>query len=253
MAALPIWAAACGSADGGAGRAAVPEDSSVVTGGITVLAASSLTGAFDRIGALFESAHPGVKVTFGFGASTALAEQVRGGAPADVIATAEEQPIMDLVAEGLARRPRLFARNHLAILVGRGNPLGVKSLADLARPGLILVLCAPEVPCGSLAQRALHLASVEVKPRSLEADVKAATSRVVLGEADAAVVYATEVRAAGDRAAGVAIAAEHDLSTDYAVSSLGRSANPRLAALFVMFLLSPAAQRVLFDAGFDPS
>ena len=250
MAALPIWAAACGSADGGAGRAAVPEDS-VVTGGITVLAASSLTGAFDRIGGLFESAHPGVKVTFGFGASTALAEQVRSGAPADVIATAEEQPIMDLAAEGLARRPRPFARNHLAILVGRGNPLGVKSLADLARPGLILVLCAPEVPCGSLAQRALRLASVEVKPRSLEADVKAATSRVVLGEADAAVVYATEVRAAGGRAAGVAIAAEHDLSTDYAVSSLGRSTNPRLAAAFVTFLLAPAAQGVLVDAGFD--
>lgn len=246
VAALPLLAAACASTAGGPAL----RDPGVLTGRITVLAASSLTGAFDRIGERFESAHPGVRVTFGFGASPALAGQVRDGAPADVIATAEERPIVRLAGEGLTGRPRSFARNHPAILVRPGNPLGVRSLADLSRPGLVLVLCAPEVPCGSLARRALARAGVVVEPRSFEADVKAAASRVMLGEADAAVVYATDVRAAGDRADGVPVAPEHDVSTDYAVAPVVRSAQPRLAAGFVTFLFSPDAQRVLLDAGF---
>jgi molybdate transport system substrate-binding protein len=244
-AALLATAAACGDTTGGADGTRTSKD------GIIVFAASSLTEAFGEIGKRFESTRPGTRVTFSFGASPVVAGQVRAGAPADVIATADERPVGELVDEGLAQRPRAFARNHLAILVALGNPLGVRTLADLARPRLVVVLCAVEVPCGMLAQRALRRAQVTVEPRSFEPDVKAAASRVILGEADAAVVYATEVRAAEGRADGVPLAASGDTSTTYVAARLERSTRPGVAEAFVGFVLSPAGQRVLHDNGFD--
>ncbi|MGH9180044.1 MAG: molybdate ABC transporter substrate-binding protein [Acidimicrobiales bacterium] len=222
------------------------------TGRLTVLAAASLRDAFEEIGDRFERAHPGSRVSFGFAASSAVVAQVRDGAPADVVASADAGLLKDLVSEGLVGVPRSFARNHLAILVGAGNPQQVRALADLARPGLAVVLCAEQVPCGSLAGRVLAGAGVAVRPRSYEADVEAVVSRVVLGDADAGLVYITDVPATGDSAEGVPIPIPptQDLSTEYALATVVGRPRAALAAAFVDFVLGPEAQGVLATAGF---
>lgn len=239
VAAVASGVAGCGPGGGGA------------EGDLTVLAASSLTEAFDDVGRRFGAAHPGVAVRFSFAASSALAAQVRNGAPADVIATADRRTVDDLARAGLVAAPEVFARNRLAILVAAGNPRRIRSLADLARPDLVVVLCAEQVPCGSLAARALAGAGAAVRARSFEADVKAVVSRVVLGEADAGLVYATDVAAAGDRADGVGLAPGDDVATDYAAAPVAASDEARLARDFVAFLRSAPAQQALGAAGFE--
>ena len=221
-----------------------------VTGRLTVLAAASLRDVFEEIGARFEQAHPASRVTFGFAASSSVVTQVRDGAPADVVASADARLLDRLAGDGVVGAPRRLARNHLAIVVRPGNPRQVRTLADLARPGLVVVVCAAQVPCGSLARRVLHGAGVTLRPRSYEADVKAVVSRIVLGEADAGLVYATDVRAAGGGAEEVSIAPAHDRSTDYAVAAVAGRPRPALAAAFVAFLLGSEAQAVLARAGF---
>ncbi|MGQ0521945.1 MAG: molybdate ABC transporter substrate-binding protein [Actinomycetota bacterium] len=218
---------------------------------LTVLAASSLTEVFDTIGRRFEAAHPEAGVRFGFSASSALAAQVRDGAPADVVATADRRTVDDLAGAGLTATASVFARNRLAILVAAGNPHGIRTLADLARPGLVVVLCAEQVPCGSLAARALGRAGVAVRARSLEPDVKAVVSRVVLGEADAGLVYATDVRAAAGRADGVALSPEDEVATAYAAAPVVAGADAGLARAFVAFLRSAPAREALVAAGFE--
>lgn len=219
---------------------------------VTVLAAASLTTVFGELGQAFEAAHPSVGITFSFGASSTLAAQVRAGAPADALATADPSTMAGVAAAGLVAPPRTFARNRLAIVVRPGNPEGVSSLADLARPGLTVVLCAPEVPCGRLARDVLERSGVEVEPRSLEADVRAVVTRVVLGEADAGIVYATDVAAAmaGGRAAGVPIPSPPNVETSYPIAVVGAGRNPEGGRAFVEFVLSPPGQAVLARAGF---
>lgn len=238
VAAAAAAGAACGRGDGDGRR-------------LTVLAASSLTEVFDTIGRRFEAAHPGASVRFSFSASSALAAQVRDGAPADVIATADRPTVDDLADAGLTARASVFARNRLAILVAAGNPHGIRTLADLARPGLVVVLCAEQVPCGSLAARTLRRAGVDVRARSLEPDVKAVVSRVVLGEADAGLVYSTDVRAAAARADGVALAPQDEVATAYAAAPVVAGADAGLARAFVAFLRSAPARDALLAAGFE--
>jgi len=231
--------AGCGGGGGGSRR-------------LTVLAASSLTEVFSELGRQFERAHPGVEVAFGFASSSSLAEQVVQGAPADVFAAADEASMARAVAAGRARDPRVVARNRLAIVVAPGNPAGLSSLADLARPGLVVVLCAPEAPCGRLAAAALDRAGVALEPASREPNVKAVVAKVVLGEADAGIAYETDVRAAGARVQGVAVAGVDDPSLEavYATAVVAGTADAPLARSWVDFVASPAGQAALARAGF---
>jgi len=174
-------------------------------GAVTVFAAASLTESFSSAEAAIEAAHAGLDVTFSFAGSGALVAQVRNGAPADVIATADGASMQQLVDAGLVEPPVTFARNRLEILVAPGNPKRVQGLADLVRTDLVVVVGDAGVPFGRYTAEALTRAGVTVQPRSREQDVRAAVSKVTSGEADATVVYATDVAAVGTKGAGVAI------------------------------------------------
>ena len=221
-----------------------------VSGNVSVFAAASLTGAFTEIGSAFEAANPGTRVVFNFGASSALAQQVLSGAPADVFAAASPATMQTVVDAGDAADPRVFVRNRLQIAVPADNPAGVTGLADLARPELTIALCAPKVPCGAAAQRAFAAAGLTAAPDTLEQDVKAALSKVVLGEVDAALVYRTDVLAAGDQARGIAFPEADRAVNDYPIATTTEAENTVAASAFVAFVLTDG-QRTLVDAGFD--
>ncbi|MDQ4008631.1 MAG: molybdate ABC transporter substrate-binding protein, partial [Actinomycetota bacterium] len=187
-----------------------------ISGEVVVFAAASLTEVFGRLGREFEAAHPGVQVAFSFGGSSSLGPQVVAGAPADVFAAASRQTMARVAAGGATdRRPVLFARNRLQIAVPPGNPGDVHGLADFARDELALALCAPQVPCGAAARRALSAAGVRARPDTLEQDVKAVLTKVELGEVDAGLVYRSDVRAAGDRVHGIGFPAAAQAVNDY--------------------------------------
>jgi molybdate transport system substrate-binding protein len=224
-----------------------------LTGDVTVLAAASLTDSFKEIGAAFEAANPGAKVTFSFAASSALVTQINQGAPADVFASADTANMDKLTAAsgaGVAATPVTFATNNLQIIVGKGNPKGVTGLADLAQSGLIYVTAAPEVPIGAYAKQMLDKAKVTVTPKSLEADVKSVVNKVTLGEADAGIVYATDVKAAGDKAVGVAIPDDLNVIAQYPIAVTKASKHAATATAFVNFVMSTPGQTVLAKYGF---
>lgn len=238
-----VATAACGS-DGRAGTDAG-------TSTLRVFAASSLTEVFTELGAAFERAHPDVSVEFNFAASSALALQIDGGAAADVFVSADEETMRRVVDAGSADAATVVARNRLAILVEKGNPKGIRSLADLAEPDTVVVLCAPAVPCGKYAAAALAAAGVTLEPASLEENVKAVVTRVRLGEADAGIVYATDVEAATD-ADGVPVddAGAPGVQAVYSAAVLTQARNPSAARAWVEYLTRPGAQRALARFGF---
>ena len=208
-----------------------------LSGSITVFAASSLTAAFGTIGADFEKAYPGTMVHFAFAGSSTLVAQVQQGAVGDVFASADQSNMQKLVNAGLtAGSPSIFARNKLEIVVSAGNPRHVTGLADLGRSGLVVVLCAPAVPCGHYAAQALQKARVTVTPASEEADVKAVVTKVALGEADAGIVYATDVKAAGATVQGVDIPDALNVIADYPIVVLKDSQNLALARAFIGYI-----------------
>jgi len=240
--------AACGAADTGAGAGAPsPDAPPALKGELTVGAAASLTEVFTDLGEAFSAEHSDVEVAFNFGASSAIVEQIRSGAPVDVVATADGAS-MDKIADQVQDRTT-FARNSLQIVVESGNPLGIKELSDLAADRVTLVLCAVEVPCGSLAAEAFSRAGVTPSPRSLEASVKGVVSKVSLGEADAGVAYVSDVMATPS-VDGVPIPAKENVVTDYPVARVAASENSDLADAFIEFLLSDQAQGILAEAGF---
>jgi molybdate transport system substrate-binding protein len=227
-----------------------------VTGDVTVLAAASLTESFTKLAATFRSNNPGTTVTLGFAGSAALAAQIDQGAPADVFASADTAT-MDKVARrpgaGTAAPPVPFATNTLQVIVGKGNPKGITSLADLAKPGVVYVTAAANVPIGAYARQALQKAGVTVTPKSLEADVKGIVSKVTLGEADAGIVYASDVLAAGDKAQGVAIPDAQNVVAAYPIAVLKNAKNPGAAAAFVAFVTGDEGQAILSTYGFSPA
>ena len=247
-AAVLVLALAGGCGGAGSGR---PAGAGRPMGSITVLAAASLQEPFTELGRRFEDRHPGTSVRFSFDASSTLARQVEAGAPADVLATADRPTMAPLADAGLVTAPAVLARNRLAIIVARGNPHRVRSLADLGPGELDVVLCAPDVPCGRLAATALARAGVEVRPRSLEPNVKGVVAKVTLGEADAGLVYLTDLRAAGGRAEGVEIPAEQNVVTEYPVAMVRSAPNPAAAARFVDLARSDEGRKVLAAAGFE--
>ncbi|NHC15806.1 molybdate ABC transporter substrate-binding protein [Motilibacter sp. E257] len=230
---------ACGSDDG---EGASPT--------ITVLAAASLQGTFTQLGEEFEADNPDVQVTFSFGASSALAQQIVQGAPADVFAAASESTMQQVVDAGEAPDSTPFAANSLAIAVPPGNPGKVRGIGDLTSPKVKVALCQPQVPCGAAAKEALDSAGLVVRPATEEADVSATLTKAKLGEVDAAVVYVTDVQAAGDAVQAVEIPKELNVTTTYPVAPLRAAGNPEAAARFVDFVLSERGQAVLAAAGF---
>jgi molybdate transport system substrate-binding protein len=242
LVALALAAAACGS---GSDKAADQPHQ------LRVFAASSLTDAFTQLGADFTAAHPDVKVAFDFAGSNDLVTQLQQGAPADVLATADDAS-MAKVGE-LTDQPHAFAGNKLMIAVEQGNPQHITGLADLARKDLKVVLAAPEVPAGNYAQEALAKAGVAVKPVSLEVSVKGVVAKISLGEADAGIVYATDVAAAKGKIEGVAIPDGQNVIARYPIATLNGSTYPDDAKAFMGLVLSNAGQKVLADHGFLPA
>jgi len=253
VAALAVAGTTAGCAAGGS----VPAPGSgtaapgALSGALVVQAAASLTGSMDEVARAFEAAHPGVTVTVSYGGSSTLAQQIVQGAPADVFASASDATMQTVVDAGeTAGSPRVFARNALEIAVPPGDPGGVTGLADFADPDRAFALCAPEVPCGAAAATAFRAAGVTPRPDSLEQDVRAALTRVELGEVDAAVVYATDVRAAGDRVQGIPLPDGQDVTTDCVVAPLAGSAAPEAAAAFADFVAGDEARALFAGAGF---
>ena len=219
-------------------------------GTITVLAAASLTEAFTRLGRDFEAGHPGTSVRFSFGSSSTLATQVTQGAPADVFAAANPATMRTVTDAGAAADPVDIATNTLELAVPRGNPGHVTGLADLADPDLRIALCAEQVPCGAAAVTVLERAGVRARPDTLESDVKAVLQKVTADEVDAALVYRTDVLAAGDQVEGLEFPEAGKAVNRYPVAVLRQSHDPATARAFVDLVRSAAGQRVLDEAGF---
>jgi molybdate transport system substrate-binding protein len=248
------------------GRSALtPTSRPAVSGEVTVFAAASLTDAFQEIGAAFEQAQPGTHVTFNFGASSQLRAQLEQGARADVFASAD-QVQMDAArrAEAILEPERVFATNRLVIVTPRDNPAHIAGVPDLARPGVKLVASQPEVPIGQYTLSLLDRASldpafgpdfrqrVEANIVSRESDVRAVVSKVQFGEADAAVVYATDptpqVRA---QLLQIPIPDALNTPASYPIA-VARGSNPQAGKSFTEFVLSAAGQQILARWGFLP-
>lgn len=218
---------------------------------LTVFAAASLKGTFTRIGTEFEAAHPGVRVTFSFAGSSDLATQIGEGAPADVFASADEKNMAKVTGQSLtAGDPVDFATNVLEIATPPGNPSGVRSFQDLARPGLKVVVCAPQVPCGAAAETVEKATGVTLAPVSEEGSVTDVLGKVTAGEADAGLVYVTDVRGAGNAVTGVEFPESSQAVNTYPVAALKDAADTSLAKGFVEFVAGPQGRDVLRDAGF---
>ena len=240
LAVAALLLAACGGDDSGGQSPAE----------LKVFAAASLTGAFNELGQRYTSANGGTKVIFNFAGSQALATQIQQGAPADVFASADLDN-MDKV-EGLAGTPQSFASNLLQIVVEKGNPEGVKGLADLAKRDLKVVLAAAEVPAGRYAKQVLDQAGVSVQPVSQEDNVKAVVTKVSLGEADAGIVYVTDVTAGGDKVEGVQLPDDQNVTATYPIATVKAGKDQAGAQAFMDLVLSDEGQQVLEQHGFLP-
>jgi molybdate transport system substrate-binding protein len=238
--------AACGSSSTGA----TPKGSPTTSGTVTVLAAASLTEAFNTLAKQFEAANPGVTVKLSYGASSALALQITQGAPADVFASASAKNMKQVTDAKLAGSPTDFVKNVMEIAVPPSNPAHVTDVADLAKSGVKVALCQPQVPCGSTAEKVFANAKISIKPVTLEADVKSTLAKVESNEVDAGVVYVTDVRAAGSKVTGITIPADVNASTKYPIAALTKAPNPTAAKAFVDYVLSAAGQKVLTGDGF---
>ncbi|MGW7406703.1 molybdate ABC transporter substrate-binding protein [Streptomyces sp. NPDC054833] len=250
-----IALSACSSSDGSSDSSAKSDSSASaspkLSGTVTVFAAASLKESFTTLGKEFEKQHPGTKVSFNFGGSDTLAASITSGAPADVFAAASPKT-MAIVTDkkDAATTPVTFVRNQLEIATLPGNPDKVASLKDLTKSNLKVVLCDKAVPCGAAAQKALDASSLKLTPVSYEEDVKSALNKVVLKEADAAVVYKTDVKAAGDKVEGVEFPESAKAINDYPIALLKNADNAAAAKEFIALVQSAEGQQVLSAAGF---
>jgi molybdate transport system substrate-binding protein len=223
-----------------------------VTGTVNVFAAASLTESFTKIGKDFEAANPGATVKFNFAGSSALATQINQGAPADVFASAAPANMKTVSDAGNSDGiPTTFVKNQLVIAVPKGNPKSFMRLADLAKPGVKVALCAQQVPCGAAAQKALTTANVKITPVTQEQDVKAALAKLKLGEVDAALVYRTDVRAAASDVDGVEFPESASAVNEYPIVVLKNATNKAGAHAFVAWVRSDKGKAVLTAAGFQ--
>jgi molybdate transport system substrate-binding protein len=248
---LGLLLSACGGAEPQAAAPPFPSTEVSSAGGtITVLAAASLTEAFNQIGKDFEAKNPGSKVTFSFGSSATLATQIVQGAPADVFAAASPATMKTVTAAGAANTPKDFVSNTLEIAVPKGNPHKITGLEDFGDASRRIALCAPQVPCGTAAVKVFADAKIVPKPDTLEQDVKATLQKVASHEVDAALVYKTDVIAAGDKVDGIQFPEAQQAINTYPIATVKASKNPALAQAFVDYVLSADGQAVLAKAGF---
>src|SRR6267143_5242682 len=237
-----VFLAACGTAGG----TATSPSATALSGTISVFAAASLTDAFKALGNSFHAAHPAVTVQFNFAGTPTLVTQIEQGANADVLASADTTNMDKLKADGFTDgTPQVFAHNQLEIAVAPGNPKGITGLADLAKPGVIYISEAATVPAGKYALQILAAASVKVTPKSLETDVKSVVSKIELGEADAGIVYVTDVKAAGSKAAGVPIPDSVNVIATYPIVAVKGTKNSNLANAFISYVQSADGQAML--------
>jgi molybdate transport system substrate-binding protein len=224
-----------------------------VSGTVVVFAATSLTDAFNKIGAQFETAHPGVTVKFNYNGSSSLATSIDQGAPADVFASAAPANMKTVTDAGDAvGTPQIFTRNTGEIMVENGNPKKITSVKDLANPAIKVAVCAPEVPCGAVATAIFKNAGVTVKPVSEETNVGGVVTKVTLGEVDAGIVYVTDVKENESKATGVPIPAAQNDITDYPIVQVKDAPNATGAKAFISYVLGPDGQKVLASFGFLP-
>jgi molybdate transport system substrate-binding protein len=254
--ALALALAGCGgSDDDDAAAATTPSSASdeagSLSGTLNVFAAASLTDVFTDLKNQLEADNPDLDIRFNFAGSSALATQITQGAPADVFASANQTQMTVVTDAGLqADDPTVFTENVLEIAVPKGNPGNVTGLADFANPDLTLAVCAPDVPCGAAAESVFQAAGVDAQPDTEEEDVKAALTKVQLGEVDAALVYATDVIAAGDQVEGIPFPEAEQAINEYPICVLSAGPNPDAAQAFVDLVTSAEGQRALTDAGF---
>ncbi|MEP9361428.1 molybdate ABC transporter substrate-binding protein [Nocardioides sp. CN2-186] len=240
--ALVTLAAGCGSDDSSDGSG---------TTTLHVFAASSLTSTFETLAKQFEASHDGVDVQLNFGGSSDLVAQLQDGAPGDVFASADTANMDKATAADLVDgTPTPFATNTLEIAVPPGNPAGIKTLDDLTKSGLNLVICAPEVPCGAAAQQVADDAGLTFSPVSEEQSVADVLTKVSSGEADAGLVYVTDVQAAGDSVEGITFPESSSVVNTYPIAVMSGSDQGDLAQEFVDLVTGTDGQQVLADAGF---
>jgi molybdate transport system substrate-binding protein len=223
-----------------------------ITGSLNVFAAASLTGAFNTAKSTLSAASPGLSLTYNFAGSNTLVSQITQGAPADVFASADSPNMQKLVTAGLVNTPVTFAKNKLEIAVAPGNPKGITGLADLAKPGVTVVLEAVGVPAGDYTRSILTSQNITVTPKSLETDVKSAIAKVSSGEADATVVYVTDVKAAGSTVTGVSVPDNLQPNISYPIAVVKATKNPSGAQAFINSAVSGDVQKALEAAGFLP-
>jgi len=253
-AATALALSACSSSGGHSSAAPTSPSGAAapkVSGTVVVFAASSLKESFTTLGKDFQTAYPGTKVVFSFGGSDQLAASITGGAPADVFAAASPKTMKTVTDKGDGSgTPAVFVRNQLEIATLPGNPRHIATLKDLTRSGLKVALCAKTVPCGAAAQNALAAGGLKLTPVSYEQDVKSALTKVELKEVDAAVVYRTDVKAAGGKVAGVDFPESAKAVNGYPIVALKGAPNPAGAQAFLALVRSAEGKRVLSQAGF---
>ncbi|MFC4396746.1 molybdate ABC transporter substrate-binding protein [Arthrobacter sedimenti] len=240
---------------GCAAQGSAPDSSTGGTpsGTITVFAAASLKATFTELAHTFEAQHPGTKVTLSFAGSSDLAGQLSQGAPADVFASADTANMKKVQDAGLADgTPKEFATNTLAIAVPPGNPAGITSLQDLARPGIKLVTCARQVPCGAATAKVAQAAGLALSPVSEENAVTDVLGKVTSGEADAGLVYGTDIKAAGSSAKGIPFPEAGSAVNTYPIAGVATGRNKATAQAFLDLVTGPEGQKVLAAAGFGP-
>lgn len=217
---------------------------------LTVFAAASLRTPFTDLARQYERDHPGTKVQFNFAGSSDLVAQLQQGASGDVLATADERTMSIASADGLTERSTVFASNTMTIAVPSGNPGGVVGLASLADPALRVVVCAPQVPCGTATQRVFQASGVAVSADSEESSVTGVLNKVSTGEADAGIVYMSDVATAGPAVRSIRIPAEQNTTNLYPIAVLAGVTDPSAASDFVDLVTGPSGQRALERAGF---
>jgi molybdate transport system substrate-binding protein len=223
-----------------------------VSGSVTVFAAASLTESFNEEQTTLKTEQPGLSITYSFAGSGALVTQIQQGAPADVIATADTSSMKKLTDAGLVEAPVTFAKNQLEILVTPGNPKQIKALSDLGRSDIQFVTEEETVPAGKYAAQALSAAGVTVNPVSKELDVKSAVAKVTSGEADATIVYVTDVTAAGSKGTGVPIPDAQNVTAEYPIAIVKATKSHDASAAFIDAVVKGSGQTALYNRGFLP-
>jgi molybdate transport system substrate-binding protein len=245
MSAFALLGTACG------GVAAQPSPTPQISGSLTVLAAASLTAAFNKIGNDVHKKYPGVDVKFSFAGSSTLVTQIQQGAPADIFASADQANMQKVVTGGFATgTPSVFAHNKLEIAVQAGNPKHITGVSDLASASVKVDVCAPGVPCGTYSTTTFNKAGVTVKPVSQEQDVKSVLTKVGLGEADAGIVYVTDIKAAGGQVSGVTIPDNLNTTAEYPIVELKTTQSDAAAKAFIDYVVGAQGQATMASFGF---